>query len=223
MLKVRTLGVALGGLAMMMLPAMASADCGACGQKATCGQKTACGSPCQPACKPANTCKPAKCKTVCKTDPCDPCKKTMVTVCEKPGADIEALKAINPKCSTDLCIGYQVDVQRTCDEFDLLVQVKHCKNVVYQKLIHLDTPYRTDKDGDRHFHGSLSDQLSEVISADRGTLQVVGYVIPRSANGDIAARLDRERESVHESNKTLFGIARIPSNWPSVEMTRAEG
>jgi len=121
---------------------------------------------------------------------------------------------VNVPCTTDLLIGYKVDTKCTCDDFDLLVRVEHCDKMLFERLMELGSPYRTDADGDRHFRGSIKGKLPEIICANRDTFKIVGWVIPHSANGDTNAAIDREHERVHGSNDRLCHYAQVPNGWP---------
>jgi hypothetical protein len=145
----------------------------------------------------------------CPTASCEPC----TPVCTVPQADIESLHAVNVPCTRELEIGYKLDTKKTCDDMDLLVRVEHCGNVLFERLIHLGRPYRTDYDGDRHFHGSVYGQLPEPVCANRDKLRVLGWVVPHNAAGDTAMALDTENEHVHGADGTAFA-AYVPKGWP---------
>src|SRR5690606_8988116 len=132
----------------------------ACGDP--CAQKisgTPCGDPCAKPVK--NPCEP-KCKT--KSGPCGEC----VTECKMPkvDADIERLKVVNPKCTRDLCVEWQVDIENMCGPYDLIIQIKDdCDAIVYERVIALDSPYRTRRQGTKNYYrGSYTDQLPEGLA-----------------------------------------------------------
>ncbi len=172
---------------------LASAGCSMCDAcKPACQQEQQCKPAPEPACKPAPVCTPE---------------------CTTPEADIEVLNAVNVPCTTPLAIGYQIDTKKTCDDFDLLVRVEHCGEVLFERLVHLGRPYRTDGDGDRHFHGSIYGELPHIVCANRETLRITGWVIPHASNGDVGAMIDRETNRVHGSEGTIFGQY-VPRGWP---------
>ena len=177
---------------MLFLPGLAWANCGSCGEKKACGE-----SPCakRTACAEAAPCAPvacAPCQTKCETK-CPPAVK----------ADIERLRAINPKCSTQLCVAYQVDLENACaDDYDLLVQVKCKKNgsIMFERVVALDNPYNTHGHH-RRYRASFQDDLAQTLG-DRDDFYIEGNVIPRGSaeNGALTARsIDREREPIHKS------------------------
>ena len=164
-----------------------------CSMNQTC--KTDCEKPCEPVCKP----KPCK---VCSAECCNPQGK------------IRKLRAVNVPCTTDLLVGYKVETMQTCDEYDLLVRIEHCDQVIFERLINLGKAYKTDANGNRHFRGSITGKLPNIICGDRKTLIASGCLIPHSASGDPAAGIDHEREHVDGSNDTLLWGSRVPLGWP---------
>jgi hypothetical protein len=155
------------------------------------------------------------CRTPCETQ-CRPCESKCVP-CGRPDADIEVLRAVNIPCTKELAIAYHVDTEKTCEELDLHVRVEHCGKVLFEKLVHLNPPYKTDFDGDRHSRGTIYGELSEVVCGNRERLVVIGHVLPHSAGGDLTASLDRERERVHNSDSTIFG-PHVSRSWPVSEV-----
>jgi hypothetical protein len=177
-----------------------------------CSMNEACQTDSQDACEPFND---PPCETACE-EPKKPCKVCTPECCN-PRADIEALKAVNVPCTLDLAIGYKVDTECTCDDFDLQVHVEHCGKILFERLIPLRHPYRIDADGDRHYRGSTYGKLPEIICANRDTFKIVGWVIPHSASGDKSAMIDREHERVHGSNDWLW-LSQVPKGWPEYKI-----
>ncbi len=200
----------VAGLCMLVIPALAMGawwdPCGICSKKTKCDPcvetTSACIERTSDRCveRTASTCGPC----VERTADCGPCETKCETKCRQANADIERLRAVNPKCTTDLCVTYQVDVDYVCaDDYDLLVQIK-CKDndsIIYEKIVTLADPYEIDHNG-RKYRGTFADTLPQTL-ADRSDFYVEGNVIPKgiAANGvTTATSLDREREPIRKAD-----------------------
>jgi hypothetical protein len=177
----------------------AMAGSGKCGES-PCGSPCAAkASPCAATASPCSPCKVAKnpCEPKCKTvsGPCGECQ----TKCKMPkvDADIERLKAVVPECSQQLCVEYQVDIENMCGPYDLIIQVKNCDRIVYEKVVELENPYRVGDQGtENHYRGSFTDTLPEVFRHNSKFI-VEGNVVPRGTRQSV----DRERELVRKHDK----------------------
>ena len=127
--------------------------------------------------------------------PCKPCKVPKVD------ADIEKLKVTRGKCSNDICIEYQADIDHPgCTQYDLVIQLKDkCGKVVWETVVQLDEAYKVDHKHCQHFHykGTFAGKLPESCCEQLGKLKAEGNIVARGTN----CSSDRERERVHSSSK----------------------
>ncbi|HXK85316.1 MAG TPA: hypothetical protein PLS82_04700 [Phycisphaerae bacterium] len=161
------------------------------------------GTPCAP-CAAEAPCKPRRTRNICNLcgllSPKDKCDACAVKCC-KTKADIERLHASNPKCTTDLCVRYKVEVDCPTKEYDLIVQIKCEDQIIYERVVALENG-QCDKGGRQlEFYGEFTDCLPQMITSRRG-IRVEGNVVARGTT----ISLDRERERLHRSS-TGHGLA----------------
>jgi hypothetical protein len=96
--------------------------------------------------------------------------------------DIENLDACLPRCSDQLTVSYDVDVDHApAGQFDLVVDVFNNGERIHQFTIPLDSPHSTGHH-ELEFKSKVTETLPMVVT-ENCKLRVEGNIIPRNGVG----------------------------------------